>query len=504
VAHADKTVDVLIVGAGPTGSTLAIDLARRGVGIRVIDKDPHAFDGSRAKGVQPRTLEVLDDLGAVDDVLAGGSEYPKLGVHMGRWVVPWRMFPHHEATTDVPYPNTWLVPQFRTDRALHARLASLGHSVEFGAELVGLTQDDETVTATLASGERITARYLVGADGGSSTVRHQLGIGFLGSTDELERVLLFDARTTGLSRDRWHVWARIKAGACPLPGGDLFQWMFQLKLDEEPPADEDEINRRLARYDVRVHDIRWKSLFRPNIRLAEAFRRGRAFLAGDAGHVHTPAGAQGLNTGMQDGYNLGWKLAQVLAGANPALLDTYEAERLPIAASVIGLSTKKYEGIAKLDPSSVKRGKEVQQLKLTYRGGPLAPAGAESTSTLRVGDRAPNAELVDAKGEQIRLFDAFRGPHFTAIAHGDRATTALAGLLWPTTGAPLKSIAATNSPEFTRLYGLTTDTLLLIRPDGYIAHIATKNILPTTQTAATPMTPPTPPNQPTRESRAQT
>jgi 2-polyprenyl-6-methoxyphenol hydroxylase-like FAD-dependent oxidoreductase len=490
MTHADKTVDVLIVGAGPTGSTLAIDLARRGVDIRVIDKDPHAFDGSRAKGVQPRTLEVLDDLGAVDDVLAGGSEYPKLGVHMGRWVMPWRMFPHREATTAVPYPNTWLVPQFRTDRALHARLESLGHRVEFGAELAELTQDDETVTATLTSGERITARYLVGADGGSSAVRHQLGIGFLGSTDELERVLLFDARTTGLSRDRWHVWARIKAGACPLPGDDLFQWMFQLKLDEEPPADEDEINGRLARYDVKVHDIRWKSLFRPNIRLAEAFRRGRAFIAGDAGHVHTPAGAQGLNTGMQDGYNLGWKLAQVLAGADDALLDTYEAERLPIAASVIGLSTKKYEGIAKLDPSSVKRGKEVQQLKLTYRGGPLAPVDAEGTSTLRVGDRAPNAELVDTKGDRIRLFDAFRGPHFTAIAYGTLAAEAMENLAWPAMGASLECVAAGNSPEFARIYGLTGDTLLLIRPDGYIGHIATRNILDTTRTAVAAMTPP--------------
>jgi FAD binding domain-containing protein len=309
----------------------------------------------------------------------------------------------------------------------------------------------------------------------------------------LERVLLFDARTTGLSRDRWHVWARIRAGACPLPGGDLFQWMFQLKLDEEPPADEDEINRRLARYDVEVHDIRWKSLFRPNIRLAEAFRRGRAFLAGDAGHVHTPAGAQGLNTGMQDGYNLGWKLGQVLAGADPALLDTYEAERLPIAASVIGLSTKKYEGIAKLDPSSVKRGKEVQQLKLTYRGGPLAPAEAEGTSTLRVGDRAPNAELVDSKGERIRLFDALRGPHFTAVAHGRLATEALERLAWPATGASLRSITAADSPEFARIYGLTGDTLLLIRPDGYLGHIATKDILETTRTAASAMTPPTPP-----------
>ncbi|MFL6122155.1 FAD-dependent oxidoreductase [Actinophytocola sp.] len=485
----DRTVDVLVVGAGPTGTALAIDLARRGLDIRVIDRDPRAFEGSRAKGVQPRTLEVLDDLGAVDDVLAGGGEYPKLGVHAFRWVIPWRMFPHREPTAAVPYPNTWLVPQFRTDRALHARLESLGHHVELGAELVSLSQDADTATARLASGEEITARYLVGADGGASTVRHELDIGFLGSTDEVERVLLLDAVTEGLSRDRWHVWARIKAGACPLPGTDLFQWMFQLKPDEEPPASEDEINQRLRPYDVTVHDIRWQSLFRPNIRLADAFRRGRAFIAGDAGHVHTPAGAQGLNTGIQDGYNLGWKLAQVLAGADEALLDTYEAERLPIAASVIGLSTKKYEGIAKLDPSSIKRGKEVQQLALTYRGGPLAPTDADHTATLHTGDRAPDAELRDADGTPVRLFDAFRGTHFTAIAHGPTAAEALARLDWPTAGAELKRITTGEAPEFAHAYGLTADTLLLIRPDGYVGHIATHDMLDTTRAATQTMTP---------------
>ena len=485
----DRTVDVLVVGAGPTGTALAIDLARRGLDIRVLEKDPHAFEGSRAKGVQPRTLEVLDDLGAVDEVLAGGSEYPKLGVHAFRWVVPWRMFPHHEPSTDVPYPNTWLVPQSRTDRALHRRLADLGRHVEFGAELVELTQDAQTVTARLADGEEITARYAVGADGGSSTVRHQLGIGFLGSTDEVERVLLLDAATTGLSRDRWHVWATIKAGACPLPGGDLFQWMFQLRPDEEPPAGAAEINQRLRPYGVSVHDIRWQSLFRPNIRLAEAFRRDRVFIAGDAAHVHTPAGAQGLNTGIQDAYNLGWKLAQVLAGADERLLDTYQAERLPIAASDIGLSTKKYEGVARLDPSSIKRGKEVQPLALTYRGGPLAPTDADRTTALRVGDRAPDAELRDADGERVRLFDAYRGPHFTAIAHGPAAAEALERLDWPTAGAELKRITTGDAAEFARGYGLTGDTLLLIRPDGYVGHIATHDMLDTTRAAAQAMTP---------------
>ena len=435
----NNTLDVLIAGAGPAGTTLAIDLARRGLAVRIVDKAPHSFEGSRAKGIQPRTLEVFDDLGALDDVLAGSSDYPRLGIHLGPVTIPWRMFRNRDRSTDIPYPNTRVMPQYRTDAVLHDRLEQLGGRVEYSRELVGFEQDGTAVTATVAGAggpERITTRYLVGADGGASAVRKHLGRGFLGETREADRMLIVDAVTTGLSCDRWHVWPGAQGrfvGACPLPHTDLFQWMIRLSPDEEPPEGEEAITRRIQAHTrsrrIAVRDIRWRSVFRPNIRLAETYRRGRVFLAGDAAHVHTPAGAQGLNTGIQDAYNLGWKLAQVLAGADPRLLDSYEAERLPIAAGVLGLSTKKYEGLAKFDPASLRRGKDEQQLSVTYHGGPLAPTGTDRTKTLQVGDRAPDTELRDTDGKPVRLFDAYRGPQFTLVAYG--------GALAPTLASPM-------------------------------------------------------------------
>jgi len=500
-----RTLDVLVVGAGPAGSALAIDLVRRGLDVRVIDKSAGSFKGSRAKGIQPRTLEVLEDLGAAAAVMAGGSMYPLLGIHVGRLAVPWRMFKNRDATSDVPYPNTWLVPQFTTDAALHDRLAELGCAIDFDTELTGFTQGSAPVTASLASAsgvEEVRARYLVGADGGASTVRAHLGIDFIGETDEQDRILIVDAVTDGLSRDRWHVWPGIRGqfvGACPLPGSDVFQWMIRLSPDEVPPEQLAEVNQRIqARIKdsgVHLHDVRWRSVFRPNIRLAATYGRGRVFLVGDAAHVHTPAGAQGLNTGIQDAYNLSWKLGQVLAGADPALLGTYEAERQPIAAGVLGLSTKKYQGIGKLDPSSIKRGKDEQQLTLTYRGGPLARHG-DHTPQLHVGDRAPDALLVDVHGRPARLFDAYRGPHFTAIAVGDGAVGVLDELEWSSAGAGLARVVIdATSPHadvaltdragtFRRAYGISADTLLVVRPDGYIAAIAAADGMGAAEVAA--------------------
>ena len=221
-------------------------------------------------------------------------------------------------------------------------------------------------------------------------------------------------------------------------------------------------------------------------------------------------GAQGLNTGVQDGYNLGWKLAQVLAGADPRLLDSYEAERRPVAAAVLGLSTEKYNDLSKLDTSSIRRGKDEQQLALSYHGGPLAPVGGDRTKTLRAGDRAPDAILHDAGGEQTRLFASYRGPHFTAIAYGPHAAQALDRLDWPPAGAQLKRLAidaaATRAYQaltdtdgtFRQIYGLTEDTLLLIRPDGYISHIATRDIPAATQVAVQALTPQRSPAMPVR------
>lgn len=507
----DTTMDVLIIGAGPAGTALAIDLARRGLNICIIDKAARAFDGSRAKGIQPRTQEVFADVGVLDDILANGSQYPKLGIHLGPLTVPWRMYPGKQPSADVPFPNTWLIPQYRTDQALHARLSQLGRSPEFGMELLELVQDAETVTATVAGPrgvEEITARYVVGADGGSSSVRKLLGIDFAGSTDEQDRILIADAVTTGLSRDRWHVWPGLGGrftAACPLPHSDLFQWMIRLAPGEEPLVDEEQLNLRIRSRtrskQITLSGIRWTSVFRPNIRLAASYRHGRVFLAGDAAHVHTPMGAQGLNTGVQDGYNLGWKLAQVLAGANPRLLDSYEAERLPVAAAVLNLSTEKYNDLSKLDPSSIRRSKDEQQLELSYHGGPLASGGGDHTTTLRAGDRAPDATLYDASDKQTCLFDTYRGPHFTAIAYGPRAAHTLDRLDWPSAGAQLKRVVidatAAGADQtlcdadgtFQRIYGLTEDTLLLIRPDGYIGHIATSDIPGSIQTAVQALTP---------------
>ena len=252
-----------------------------------------------------------------------------------------------------------------------------------------------------------------------------------------------------------------------------------------------------------MHDITWQSVFRPNIRLAENYRRARVFLAGDAAHVHTPAGAQGLNTGVQDAYNLGWKLGQVLAGAPPQLLDTYEAERQPVAGAVLGLSTKKYEGLAKLDPSSIKRGKDEQQIALSYRGGPLAPTTAQHTGTLHVGDRAPDAGLQNRNGAAVRLFDLYRGPQFTALAYGPRAASELEQLAWPAEGATLRRIAINAGDEssivehplsdaqggFAKHYGIDSEALILIRPDGYIASIATHDMRASTASALAVSTP---------------
>ncbi|MBX7435144.1 FAD-dependent monooxygenase [Mycobacterium sp. Y57] len=506
--------DVLIVGAGPVGTALAIDLTRRGVPVRIIDKAEHGFTGSRAKGVQPRTLEVFDDLGVLDDIHRGGSPYPSMGIHLGPFTVPLRLLRSpHVGDATVPHPRPWLIPQFRTDRALHDRLHALGVDVDYHHELSELTETSDAVHATINTPEGtevITARYVVGADGGASVVRNQAGIGFTGSTDEADRILIVDADVTGhLSRKRWHVWPRRggMVGACPLPHSTQFQWMIKLAPHDEPPVGEDEITAciraRTGNKHLAVHHISWTSVFRPNIRLAQTYRRGRVFLAGDAAHVHTPAGGQGLNTGVQDAYNLGWKLGQVLAGAPPGLLDTYETERRPIAAAVLGLSTKKYTGMAKLSPSSFTRGKDEQQITLNYRGGPLTPGTAQHTTTLHVGDRAPDATLHDSDGSPVRLFGLYRGPHFTALAAGPHAAQELGKLAWPDGGARLHRVtvnAPDDSPDvrslndaagtFRKAYGINADALLIIRPDGYIASIATHDILAATTAAVTALAPP--------------
>jgi 2-polyprenyl-6-methoxyphenol hydroxylase-like FAD-dependent oxidoreductase len=465
-------IDVLIVGAGPAGSTLASDLVRRGVEVRLIDTADGAFAGSRAKGIQPRTQEVFDDLGVLDQALAAGGPYPPMAAHVGRLTVSWRMQRSHRPSPAVPYPNVLLLPQRETDGILHDRLCQQGLQIEFGTTLTGLHQNADEVVATVQTGrgaETIRTRYLVGADGGASATRKQLNSSFVGSTDDSDRMIVADAEIEGLPRNRWHVWPRAKGrflAICPLPNSSQFQIMLRLRPDEQPDVSEhglaESVRTLTGDPALRLHRLTWASVFRPNIRMVERYRSGRVLLAGDAAHVHTPAGAQGLNTGVQDSYNLGWKLGQVLSGAPDALLDTYETERLPVAARVLGVSTQLYAGLEKRRLSSLRRSDEERQLSLSYHGTPLAPSTSARTEKLRVGDRAP-----DGTQQGERLFDAFRGPHFMLLAFDREPSVA-----WPTAGAPLHTITITSAAQqLRRDYGITRPTHILIRPDGYIAHI---------------------------------
>jgi hypothetical protein len=336
-------------------------------------------------------------------------------------------------------------------------------------------------TVTGPSGEHtIEARFIVGADGGASPVRTQAGIDFVGDTDEGDKMIVADVRADGLSRDRWHIWPRSGGrflALCPLPGEKL-QLMLRLKPGETPDRDPAAIDRMVqqatGRAKIRIREVAWSSVFRPNVRLAEHYRSGNVFLAGDAAHVHTPAGAQGLNTGVQDSYNLGWKLAQVLAGAPAALLDTYEAERRPVAARVLGLSSELYRDISSRPLAAAKRGDEERQLQLTYRGGPLARQVQGDDRSVQPGDRAPDARYRDRAGKTGRLFDAFRGSHFTLLAVGDAAHENAARLSWPAEGAELRIVAIPSgaAPGLIETYGIREPTHILVRPDGYVAYVA--------------------------------
>lgn len=206
--------DVLVVGAGPTGLALGIDLARRGVDALVVEKADRLFPGSRGKGLQPRTMEVFDDLGMLDAILSVGGTYPVGMVWQdGERVGEHRMFDPAEATEDSPYNAPWMVPQWRTQEVLFARLEELGGRVSFGREVVGFEQDADGVTVRFAAGADVRARYVVAADGGRSVVRRTLAIGMTGETVDPNPLLVADVRITGLDRDNWHVFRRAARAA---------------------------------------------------------------------------------------------------------------------------------------------------------------------------------------------------------------------------------------------------------------------------------------------------
>jgi 2-polyprenyl-6-methoxyphenol hydroxylase-like FAD-dependent oxidoreductase len=475
------TAEVLIAGAGAAGLTLAIDLARRNVAFRLIDKLPSAFAGSRGKGIQPRSQEVFEDLGVVDRLVAVGGTYPVQREYREDGTYKDSpMAEHRAAMPDEPYLIPLMVPQFLTEAVLRERLAELGHRAHFGCELTAFEQGDDGVTAHLmgaAGEETMRVGYLVGMDGGRSYVRHALNIEFPGKTLGV-RAVVADVRLEGLGTDAWH---RFNEGSmekqtsfCPLRGTDMFQVQAPIPLEGDIDLSAEGMTQwaaaRTGRSDIVIREVVWASAFSMNARMADKYQVGRVFIGGDAAHIHPPTGGQGLNTSVQDAYNLGWKIAAVINGAPEKLLATYEEERRPIAAEMLGLSTKLLK--AAKERGDMRRGRETHQLDLGYPESRLSlNKPARSPELVMAGDRAPDAPVRGAAGQATRLFKLFQGPHWTLIGyHVEREAIApRRDLHIHTVG--VRGDIVDESGYVRDAYGVSAGDWVLVRPDGYVGAI---------------------------------
>ncbi|MFB9433294.1 FAD-dependent monooxygenase [Streptoalloteichus tenebrarius] len=516
-------VDVLIVGAGPTGLTLACDLLRRGVACRVVDRASGPAQGSRGFTLKPRTMEVFHDLGVAGRFLEWGEVDNRTRLHLGQPLLFDLRVPADKPTARRPYPNSVGLPQWRTEAILRDRLAELGGAVEFGVEATAFQADDDGVTVFLrhtdpgqtagpaaeAPTETVRARYLVGADGGRSFVRRRLGLPFRGTTQEEARAILADLPVRGLAEDdAVHLWLGDLGLLVlrPLPHADVWQVVASLHRDAEgnwPEASlatlRAAVVERTGREDIELGEPAWLSVWRYNLRMVDRFRVGRVVLAGDAAHVHSPFGAFGMNTGIQDAYNLGWKLAMVLRGvAEETLLDTYEAERLPVARAVLAESDRQFSSATPpaplrpllrfvVKPYFARQRRRHREDRPQYRDSSLSMHLGGGRARLRAGDVAPGGVgRVPGRRRPVSLLDLFRGAHFTVLAFGSRAVEAarralrghedlfhLHGVTSTVEGAVagVETVADTSG-GIRRAYGAREGSVVLVRPDGHIGLIA--------------------------------
>jgi 2-polyprenyl-6-methoxyphenol hydroxylase-like FAD-dependent oxidoreductase len=413
---------VAIVGAGPTGLLLAGDLARAGVDVTVLERRGTESNLTRAFGVHARTLEHLDARGLADEIVAEGAPVERL-----------RLFDHLRidlSALPTRFPYLLITPQYNVERALEKRAIAAGARILRDAEVTAVRQDADGVDLTVG-GAPVRAGFAVGADGVNSAVRGALGLPFPGKS-VLTSIMLADVRLTDAPEDVLAVNAVGDAFAFVAPFGDgwyrIFAWDRRHQLPDTAPVTLDEIRdvtRRALGTDFGLREARWLSRFHSDERQAPHYRVGRVFLAGDAAHVHSPAGGQGMNTGLQDAANLGWKLAATAQGWAPeGLLDTYEAERHPVGRLVLRSSG----AIIRMAMIRSRAGRSARNILggAALRLPPVAHKAAGVLSGIGIDyPHAPRARDVALQGSG-RLYELLREGKFVLLAP-DAAESAIAG-----------------------------------------------------------------------------
>jgi len=480
---------VLVVGAGPTGLVLAAQLLARGVRTRIIDKAAVPASQSRAVGIHARTLELLDTMGLAETFIAHGHQVRRFRMYAGRR----SLLNLDMARNGSRYGFILHLPQHETERLLRARVAKLGGTVEQGVELVRLAEHGDVVEATLrdVAGHEteVGAAFVVGCDGANSRVRHELGSAFEGQPYPNDW-LLADVALHGIDRND-------ETRACFRPDGlplvclpmGAHRWRVLMPTADDragrPPSFDkiQDLVAQRAPWPIQISDPQWLSTFRCQLRSTTTYRRGRVLLAGDAAHIHSPAGGQGMNTGMMDAHNLAWKLALVAGGAPDGLLDTYGQERVPVSSAVLGF-TDKLMRVATMQhpvkravrdtlipaasslPAVQKRAaRRLSQVSVDYPSSPLIrPDGAGRGP--KPGERMPDVEL--HTNAHTRLYRALsEGRHLllvsgaeTRAALGKEGIESFAGLVDVVDG----DLRGMGMPA-----GGPSGVFALVRPDGVLA-----------------------------------